>query len=163
MNSYYVSPNGSDSNPGTQDAPLATILKASQVAAPDTTVHVAPGTYEGGFQTVANGVAYVSDTPLGAKIVPPAHSGSDTAWDNRGADVTITGFEDDGSHTQSGTPWRYGIYTAGSNSTISDNYVHDVATNVAQSSQGGAGIEGDGYYGGSHFTLVGNTVAHIGD
>jgi parallel beta-helix repeat protein len=162
MTSFYVSPYGSDSNPGTSEAPFATILHASRAATPDTTVHVAAGTYEGGFQTLADNVTYVSDTPLGAKIVPPAYSHSDTAWDNRGAGVTISGFEVDGSHTQGGTPWRVGIYTAGSNSTISDSHVHDIATDVGQSSYGGAGIQGDGYYGGSNFTLSGNIVDHIG-
>jgi hypothetical protein len=47
----YVATTGSDSNPGTQSAPFKTILRASQAAKPDTIVHVAPGTYPGGFQT----------------------------------------------------------------------------------------------------------------
>src|SRR6266576_3913853 len=53
----YVSPSGSDSNPGTQAAPFKTILAASQVAQPGTAVHVTPGTYSGGFATATSGTA----------------------------------------------------------------------------------------------------------
>src|SRR5262249_41516366 len=42
---FYVSTTGSDSNPGTQASPFLTLWKAASVAAPGTTVHVAPGTY----------------------------------------------------------------------------------------------------------------------
>src|SRR5438067_663298 len=42
-NALYVSPSGSNSNPGTQTAPFATIEKADSVATPGTTIHVAPG------------------------------------------------------------------------------------------------------------------------
>src|SRR5262249_18375917 len=41
----YVSPAGSDTNPGTASSPLLTIIEASRLAEPGTTVHVAPGVY----------------------------------------------------------------------------------------------------------------------
>ena len=129
----YVSTTGRDSNPGTSaSTPFLTILKASKVALPGATVHVAPGTYPGGFQTTANGTAlarihYLSDTKGGAKIVPPANSSSDTAWDNRGSYVDIDGFEVDGSTTQIGTPWTVGIYLAGSYDVVMNSHVHTIA------------------------------------
>lgn len=43
--SYFVSPQGSDDDPGTQDAPLKTISAAAAKAGPGDTVHVAPGVY----------------------------------------------------------------------------------------------------------------------
>src|SRR5262250_1844470 len=89
----YVSMNGSDSNSGSAAAPFRTILKASQVATPGTTVHVAPGTYAGGFKTTTSGtesapIHYLSDTKWGAVIVPPTNSSTDIAWDNRGSYTT---------------------------------------------------------------------------
>jgi hypothetical protein len=163
----HVSTNGSDSNPGTSLLPFKTIEKASQVALPGSIVHVAPGTYTGGFKTTASGAAsrpihYVSDTKWGARLVPPVRSSSDGAWYNTGAHVIIEGFEVDGGNHQSGRPWRTGIYTTGSYSVLKNNYVHDVAWNVPCPSQGGAGIEGDSYYGGTNIDLVGNIVHDIG-
>src|SRR5229473_145577 len=160
----YVSTTGSDSNAGTQTSPFKTILAASLAAQPGTTVHVAPGTYDGGFTTTTSGTAaspihYVSDTPGGAKIVPGLNSTYDMGWDNRGAYVAIDGFEVDGTNN-SGTQWRLGIYSTGSYSVIEHNNVHNIAGSIT--SQGGAGIEGDSYYGGSHIDLIGNVVHDIG-
>jgi hypothetical protein len=163
----YVSTTGSDSNPGTQDLPFKTILAASQAARAGTIVHVAPGAYNGGFTTTTSGTAsspihYVSDTKWGAKIVPATTSTYDMAWDNRGAYVVIDGFEVDGTNYHSGTRWRLGIYSTGSYSVIENNNVHNIAWNVACSGQGGAGIEGDSYYGGIEIDLIGNIVHDIG-
>jgi hypothetical protein len=42
---FYVSPEGNDSNDGSQHRPWATISHAGSVATPGSTVHVAPGVY----------------------------------------------------------------------------------------------------------------------
>src|SRR3979411_2819252 len=94
----YVSTAGSDTNSGTQTSPFKTILAASQAAHAGTPVHVAAGTYYGGFTTTTSGTAsspihYISDAPGGAKIVPALNSTYDMAWDNRGAHVAIDGCE----------------------------------------------------------------------
>jgi Ca2+-binding RTX toxin-like protein len=161
----YVSTAGSDSNSGTQTSPFKTILAASQAAQAGTTVHVAAGTYYGGFTTTTSGTAsspihYISDAPGGTKIVPALNSTYDMAWDNRGAYVAIDGFEVDGTNYQGGTQWRLGVYTTGSYSVIENNNVHNIAGSIT--SQGGAGIESDSYYGGSHIDLIGNVVHDIG-
>ncbi len=163
----FVSTAGSDSNPGTQTAPFRTILIASRAAQAGTTVHVAPGTYDGGFTTTTSGtlpspIHYVSDTKWGARIIPAANSTYDMAWDNRGAYVAIDGFEVDGTNYRSGTRWRLGIYSTGSYSVIENNNVHNIAWNIGCSGQGGAGIEGDSYYGGIEINLIGNIVHDIG-
>jgi len=43
--SYYVSPDGSDSGPGTEDKPWRTIQKAGESASPGSTVYIKAGTY----------------------------------------------------------------------------------------------------------------------
>jgi hypothetical protein len=137
--------------------PFKSIKKASTAAKAGSTVHVAPGTYEGGFTTTANDVTYVSDVKWGAKI---ASGGGDTAWNNKGDNVTINGFEVDGSNAR----WRLGILTTGTDSIVENNKVHDIGTNpaTAGSSNGGAGIYGDGYKGDTDITIRNNEVFDIG-
>ncbi|GAB3414157.1 DUF1565 domain-containing protein [Massilia agilis] len=163
----YVSPNGSDSNPGSEEEPFRTILRAAQVVTPGTTVHVAPGVYTGGFKTTASGspearIVYESTERWGAKIVPPLNSSSSTAWQNRGNFVDIIGFEIDGSQYQGGAKWLSGIYNGGSYVSIRANHVHHVANDVPCESGGGAGIGVDGYYRGIKSEVVRNSVHDIG-
>jgi len=157
----YVSTTGSDSNSGTQSSPFKTILKASLAAQAGTTIHVAAGTYYGGFETTASGTAaapihYVSDTNWGAKIVAGANS-RDTAWDNRGAHVIIDGFQVDGSLAA----WVQGIYSAGSYSVIENSNVHNIAQHASTSASGSA-IALDGYYGATHIDAIANVVHDSG-
>ena len=164
---YYVSPTGSDSNAGTKAAPFKTITRAAQVAKPSTTVHVAPGNYSGGFRTSVSGTAtgriyFVSTTKWGAKIVPPASSSNNVAWDNRGSYIDIVGFEVDGRKIQSGTKWAYGIYNGGSYDSIRNNYVHHIANTIACTSGGGSAIGVDSYYKGIKSDVIGNLVHDIG-
>src|SRR3954470_19037232 len=156
---YYVAPTGSDSADGTERAPFRTILRASKAARPNSTILAAPGTYEGGFKTLASGtefarIRYVSSTRWGAKLVPPGDSRSDTAWDNRGSYVDIEGFEIDGSIVQDGTKWTHGIYAGGSYCVISNNHVHHLAQTVPCTSAGGSAIGVDSYYHGIHNDVV---------
>jgi Protein of unknown function (DUF1565) len=163
----YVSPNGNDSNPGTEEEPFRTITRAAQVVTPGTTVHVAPGVYTGGFKTMASGTAearivYQSTEKWGAKIVPPLNSTASTAWQNRGSYVDIIGFEVDGSQYQGGAKWVSGIYNGGSYVSIRANQVHHVGNDVPCDSAGGSGIGVDGYYRGVKSEVVGNSVHDIG-
>lgn len=165
---YYVSPNGSDSGPGSKDAPFKTLARAAQAATnASTTVWVAPGKYAGGIKTTANGSAsgriyWVSTKRWGAKIVPPANSTTDSAWDNRGHYVSIIGFEVSGKRPGSGTLWRHGIYTGGSYSVIEGNHVHHLATTIPCTSAGGSAIGVDSYYRGVKGDVIGNRVHDVG-
>jgi hypothetical protein len=166
-NNFYVAPNGSDSNPGTRAAPFKTITRAAQAARPNTNIFVAPGTYAGGFQTTVSGtqggrIFFVSTTKHGARIVPPANSTSDSAWDNRGNYVNIIGFDVDGSASQSGKKWLQGIYTGGSYNVIKDNHVHHIAQAAGCTSAGGSAIGLDAYYHGAHTDVINNIVNDIG-
>jgi hypothetical protein len=134
----YVSPTGNNANPGTSsDAPLLTIVKASQLAKPGTIIHVAPGNYAGGFQTKASGTAaapirYVSDKKWGAKITG---SGGGFIWVNTGDYVVVDGFELTGAEKTHGLvsgPWSYGG-DLGHHFTATNNYVHDMAVGICGS------------------------------
>lgn len=174
----YVSPIGSDRNDGSVGAPFRTIVAASQRAQPGTTVHVAPGTYAGGFTTTANGAAaahilFVSDFKWGARIAGggPASNASElgggAGWWNRGNYVDIGGFEIDGSGSQAKS-WNMGFYGSGSHTTFRGGKVHDILTdptaysNSEASAYGGAGVEMDGYNSGTDGSIIGNLIYRIG-
>jgi hypothetical protein len=165
---YYVAPTGSDTATGTKAAPFKTLARAAKAAIKaGTTVWVAPGTYAGGIKTTASGTAtariyWVSTTKWGAKIVPPASSTNNNAWDNRGNYVSIIGFDVDGTNSGSGTKWTHGIYTGGSYGMIQDNHIHHIAKSVACTSAGGSAIGVDSYYHGVKSDIVSNVVNDIG-
>ena len=138
---YYVSTTGSDSSgDGSAANPWATIAHAASVVVPGSTVHVAPGTYTGSFNTDASGTAsayitYISDTKWGAKIAP---SGSST-WSNHGNYVAIENFDVSGPPSSCCNA----IYTAGNATKIIGNNVHDTQTSNGCQAVGGAGIAVD--------------------
>jgi hypothetical protein len=160
----YVATNGSDSNPGTKTRPFKTILKASKVAKPGTVVHVAPGTYAGGFQTSASGTAtarisYVSDTKWGAKIVQYSTTTATAGWRNSGRYTDIVGFDIDG---QNGKKWTTGLGATGSYTVLKNNRVRNIATTVACTSMGASAINTHNYYNGYYIDVIGNVVHNIG-
>jgi hypothetical protein len=165
---YYVAPTGSDTAAGTKAAPFKTLARAAKAATKaGTTVWIAPGTYAGGIKTTASGTAaariyFVSTTKWGAKIVPPASSSTDYAWDNRGNYVSIIGFDVDGSKPGAGKTWLHGLYTGGSYDMIQENHVHHIANAAACTSAGGSAIGVDSYYKGVQDDIVANTVNDIG-
>jgi hypothetical protein len=169
-NNFWVATNGNDANAGTQAAPFRTIKKGVSAAKPDTTIHVMPGTYAESIKSTVDGTAagrirFVSETKWAAKIVPPSGSAADSAWDNRGAYVDIEGFEIDGTNFNGGTLWRQGIYSAGTGSVVRGNKVHHIAHDKSVytcTNGGGAGIEGDSWYGGTNIDMIENVVYDVG-
>lgn len=162
----YVAVTGSDSNSGSASAPLKTILKASQLVKAGGTVHVAPGTYAGGFKTSASGTAsarirYVSDRRWAAIIVPNSSSSNTTAWTNTGSFVDIEGFDVNGTNDPS-LRWRNGIYTTGSNTSVKNNHIHHVGEKAPCDSQGGSAINTDYWNYGVNTEVTGNVVNHNG-
>ncbi|MFP2910179.1 choice-of-anchor Q domain-containing protein [Pyxidicoccus sp. 3LFB2] len=145
----YVASTGNDTTGnGSSDRPYKSILKASQAATPGAIIHVAPGTYTGGFMTTASGragerISYVSDinpvTKARARLVPPSSTvTTGSIWENRGAHVDIEGFEFDGT----GTKMPNGLINQGSYVTIKNNHVHHViyGDNQLCDGAGGSGI-----------------------
>jgi hypothetical protein len=165
----YVSPSGNDANGGTTaTTAVKTLARAAKLATrAGTTVFVAPGTYAGGIKTTASGsssarIYWLSTTKYGARIVPPASSVNNSAWDNRGNYVSIIGFDVDGTVSQSGTKWLHGIYTGGSYDQIIENRVHHIAKSVPCNGAGGSAIGVDSYYRGIKGDVIGNLVYDIG-
>lgn len=165
-NNYYVATTGSDSNPGTQSAPFKTIRKASTVAGPNSTVHVAPGTYAGGFSTSSSGnssgrIYYLSDVKWGAKIIAPDTAASVNAvWVNHGNYVTIDGFDVNGSATTA--TYRNGIYSDGSEIIYQNNHVHNIGNRNDCTKLGGSGLNADRFRMGVNAGVYNNVVHHIG-
>jgi hypothetical protein len=159
----YVSPTGSDSNPGTQTAPVKTITRADALASAGSTIHVAAGTYNvsapskdnAGIVTRKSGTAsarirFVSDVKWGAKIVV---SGTGITWDSRGSYVDIDGFQITGSG-------RHGLLAAGSNLTFKNNFIHDLTVSGGCNGSGGAAIDTYGPVG--NVVIDRNVVRNIG-
>lgn len=163
----YVSPNGSDNNPGTADKPFRSLGAAGRAVTAGTRVMVAPGMYSGGFRTNVSGqatarISFISSQRWGAKIVPAANSPNRFGWNNRGSYVDIVGFEIDGSKHTSGVRWTHGIYNGGSYDVIRNNRVHHIAQDIACNSGGGAAIGVDSYYHGVKSDVTANLVHDIG-
>jgi hypothetical protein len=161
--SIYVSPSGSDSNPGTQTRPVKTITRADALASAGSTIHVAAGTYyvsapskdNAGIITRKSGTAsarirFVSDVKWGAKIVV---SGTGITWDSRGSYVDIDGFQITGSG-------RHGLLASGAYLTFKNNYIHDLTVSGGCNGSGGAAIDTYGPVG--NVVIDRNVVRNIG-
>jgi hypothetical protein len=159
----YVSTTGSDSNPGTQAAPVKTIARADALASAGTIIHVAAGTYRvsapsldnAGIKTSKSGtstarIKFISDVKWGAKIIV---SGTGITWDSRGSYVDIEGFDISGSG-------RHGILAAGANLTMKNNFIHDLTISGGCNGSGGAAIDTYGPVGG--VVIDRNVVRNIG-
>jgi hypothetical protein len=137
---YYVSPAGSDLNPGTQTQPWLTIQHAANVATAGTTVHVLPGTYNvSTITTSTSGTAsqpikFISDTKYGARVVGTG----DSIWAQRGNYVEVIGFD----ITASNAATRIGFEWTGNNGKVNQNRIHDIQCSGC-GGNGGAGINLD--------------------
>ncbi|MFL6707569.1 MAG: choice-of-anchor Q domain-containing protein [Massilia sp.] len=151
----YVSPTGSDSNSGSIQAPFRTINKATSVAKPSTTVHVAAGTYgnvtNSKSGTAAGRLRIVSDTKWAAKIVG---TGTEAHFNNSGNYVDIVGFDISGTG-------RLGIVNYGSFTSIEGNHVHHLKISGGCTGSGGAGIVNANYTA-TDDDIIGNVVHDIG-
>lgn len=65
---FYVSPTGSDENPGTREAPWQTLAKANGSLAPGDVAVFLPGTYTGTISPEQSGVAYRAESPGAARL-----------------------------------------------------------------------------------------------
>jgi hypothetical protein len=152
----FVSPDGNDANPGTEQQPFKSLQKAADVVQAGTTVLVGPGDYGPVVSrrsgTAAARIVFQSTTIGRARIVT---TGDTTPWDNRGSYVDIVGFEVSAPRS------REGMESDGSFVRFVANHVYDTATQITCTSSGGAGINHAGYADAGN-EVIGNWVHDIG-
>ena len=113
---YYVSPTGSDLNPGTLAKPFLTIAKAAKTVSAGEVVIVEAGKYNQHIQLTISGASGAPITFQASGAVVMQGFTIDANY------VVINGFEITTKALDS-TGW--GIYLTGSNDLIENNYVHD--------------------------------------
>jgi hypothetical protein len=150
----FVSPVGSDSNPGTREHPLRQIQMAADRAVPGTVVHLASGDYHPVINRTAGSrgrpITFLADVWGGARI---SQTGVEPAWLNMSDHVDIVGVD------LSAPRSRTGINNRGSYVRIFNSRIHDVFT--TGSCTGGAGINHE-LYSGTGNAAIGNTVHAVG-
>ncbi len=151
----FVSPGGDDGNPGTESAPLATIVRAAELVKPGMMVVVEDGTYEGSITTSFSGtedarIVFVARTKWGANIVGDGSDRFDgPAWQNYGDYVDITGFDISGDGVD-------GLLSGGSFVRIADNRVHEF-------SEGNCITTANSRYDLTDIDVIGNVTFGCGD
>ena len=128
---YYVSPTGNDSNPGTQSQPWGTIQKAADTMVAGDTVNVNAGNY-GGNSSVYKKVRIIKGGSAGQQITYQAIGTVFTQGFIVSANyITIDGFDIEDPHdgrVKNSTEPDYrggtGIFVEGSYNIIEDNYIH---------------------------------------
>ncbi|MCI1773619.1 MAG: right-handed parallel beta-helix repeat-containing protein [Paenibacillus lautus] len=155
---YYVSPQGKDANPGTMNAPLASIQKAIELVKPGGSVMLLEGVYH---QTVSIDKSGSSDqgyislrsakghtAVMDGKGVQPVENG--VIHIDNASYVRVEGLEIRHYDTSSAVVTPIGIHVSGSgrNIEIIGNRVHDMGTHAGRKA-GGGNAHGIAVYGNS--------------
>ena len=167
---YYVSPSGSDSNPGSQHAPFRSIGRGTQVARAGDVLNVLSGTYTEDPLTLPSGStlrgaggARPVIRPSGAVdhvLLFPAGSQGTTVENVvvdglRTAQYTIATADTTSSNltlqnSEITNAWGQCLLVQGTGWQILNNWIHDCGTNTTYDH----GI----YFSGDHSRIAGNTV-----
>jgi hypothetical protein len=94
-NAYYVSPTGSDTNPGTVSAPFKTFAKANSVLSAGSTLHIYAGTYNQQLRISKSGTgsAWITVKPVGGAVVLDMQNAASAGLDIRASFVAVSGLE----------------------------------------------------------------------
>jgi Putative Ig domain/Abnormal spindle-like microcephaly-assoc'd, ASPM-SPD-2-Hydin/Immunoglobulin domain/Protein of unknown function (DUF1565) len=168
---YYVSPTGSDSNPGTSAAPFLTIQQAANMVNPGDMVIVQDGTYNnpavsgvgsklivmsrGG--TAANHVVFIADHKWGAKI-DGLNNTSATGWEFSANYIDVKDFECKGFSDTCMENYNGGSSSGGQFIDIAGNNIHDVGRYCATTTTGRDGI----FISNDNVVIEGNQIHDIG-
>lgn len=131
---YYVSPNGSDSNPGTGSAPWRTLSKAAQTLIAGDTVYIKNGTYIEQVIPTQSGLpgreityaAFPGHTPVldGQALSVANGDWGGLFWIKDKSHINVRGLRIRGSALISGNPGIAGILVANSdNITLENNII----------------------------------------
>ncbi|HKQ79252.1 MAG TPA: choice-of-anchor Q domain-containing protein [Blastocatellia bacterium] len=173
---YYVSPGGSDSNPGTQALPFKTIQRAADIVDPGDTVIVEDGVYTMGVPhpscspitavvcltkggTPGKWIVFKSRNPWGAKIDGENNRvqngfrfATPTANYLRFEGFDVYGMGNDGSAA------GFEIYKGGHDIQIAGNHIHHIGRFCVNTTNGNVGI----YISQDNVLVEGNTIHDIG-
>ena len=168
---YYVSPSGNDTSPGTSSAPFKTIQKAADIVNPGDTVIVRDGTYSTtGYNLLVISTSGTASAPITFKsehkwgaILDGANQQSSYGiiFNNNVAyvnliDFEIRNFKDTGIHMNN-------FAAPNSYITIKGNHIHDIGrwcNNIAPEDQ--YGLDGVYMSGGNNIVFEGNIINNIG-
>jgi parallel beta helix pectate lyase-like protein/pectate lyase-like protein len=141
---YYVSPAGSDRNPGTAASPFGTLQRAADVVRPGDSVIVRPGLYTGGERIVSleNGgtegawITFRSERKWGA-VLDGRDGASLEAWYfGPGVGyVSVEGFEIRNLQSHGFDTYGGGVHDL----SIVGNHVHHIGRNCTDTSNGRTG------------------------
>jgi hypothetical protein len=100
----YVSPDGDDGSPGTEEQPMQTIQTVLSVVEPGQTIYLQPGEYRGVVATVTSGQPDAPITITGSKdaVLRPSKAVDEKHWNPiviRHSHYRLTGVTIDGLHT----------------------------------------------------------------
>lgn len=174
--SFYVSPTGSDSNPGTSAAPWLTIQHAASTVPAGSTVYVAAGTYNESINVTVSGTssAPITFTGESGAIVSgtgltPSTSQTQGLWNigsatPAGVDVsyiTIQGFTIENYTTSNANACPAGIWISGASNGI--QILNNTITNITTTSEKDGNAFGISAYGTeataiNGLVISGNTV-----
>jgi hypothetical protein len=176
---YYVATTGSDTNPGTINAPFATIQHAAGIAGPGDTVLVRGGVYN---QLVSLTRSGAESTPITFATYPgetatldgtglPIPGGQNGLVTLRNASyVILEGFEIRNYTTNKRTQVPIGIYVTGAEDGVEiiNNHIHNITTTAPTNpKQCGSDALGMAVYGTqapasiSNIAITGNELDHL--
>lgn len=168
-NVFYVSTNGSDSNPGSIEAPWRTIQYAAEQLKAGETVLVRGGVYEESITITSSGSAsagYITFQayPGEQPIINASKINSSTIVHFTDANYIIfDGFELTGLYADSSSKYLAAIKVtnSGSNLHILNNYIHHIANVHAKGNANGIIVYGNGIKAISDITIAGNTLHNL--
>lgn len=170
---YYVAPNGNDSNSGSINSPWLTPRHSSTVAQPGDTVIFADGTYNlgasggtGDWFITSGGapghpVTYMAQHKWQAKLVGHGSGDGTTVIGLAGGYTIIKDFDITGSNANGINLTTNG--TSASYNQAVGNYIHDMVTPCNADSGAGitTGSGGNNYAGVGHESTIGNLIVNL--
>ncbi|HDX9688830.1 TPA: right-handed parallel beta-helix repeat-containing protein [Bacillus thuringiensis] len=170
---YYVSPAGSDLNPGTLNQPFATIQKAANVAKEGSTIYIRGGVYNQKVRVTHSGASGAPITfqnyqnekvILDGSKVKLEDDGLFTIEDKNYIQVNGLEFRNLKSTKISEIPIGIYITGTGSNIEIRNNYIHHIEANVKNGNAHGIAVYGtssNAQNNLNHIVIDNNEVANL--
>lgn len=124
---YYVSPTGSDTNPGSAAAPFKTFAKANSVLTAGSTLYIYPGVYTQQLKISKSGTssAWITVKPVSGAVVIDLQNLASPALEVRASYVEVSGLETRNANDIC-------VNLAGTNITVNGLVVHDCANHGIQ-------------------------------